>query len=58
VKEKSNNKDVEMDKPMNSNKNIVNKGIPNLINTRKVINGNNCSKDEHEFSFKKKKSSF
>ena len=58
VKKKSNNKDIEIDKPINSNKNIINKRIPNLINTRKVINGNNCSKDELNSALKKRKVHF
>ena len=58
VKKKSNNKVNELDNPINSNKNIINKRIPNLINTRKQINGNNCPKDELNLSLKKRKVHF
>ena len=58
VKKKSNNKVNEMDNPINSNQNKINKRIPNLINTRKVINGNNCPKDELNSSLKKRKVHF
>lgn len=52
------NKDIEINNCSNSNKNIINTRIPNLINKRKVINENKCEKQEFNSTLKCRKVHF
>ena len=60
IKANYNNKirDTEISNCSTSNKKIVNKRIPNLINKRKVINENKCEKHEINSTLKSRKVHF